>query len=226
MRAFEELVLEKAGGLEQLEGKRILDCGCGWGVLSVLLAKRGAHISAVDISPTCVDIAKKLARENKVETKVDVKQGVLEGLEFEDEEFDIIMGTRVLHHVDIDTTRRELLRVLKETGVAVFWECTYKNRPYNFVRNLWRRFSWIPIAGTRHEHALTKEEVDMLDETFGGTLTMHTTPFVIFSHLAMVLTLGKLPALERAGGVVDRFFDRIFPFLRKQSLHQILIMTK
>jgi len=91
---------------------------------------------------------------------------------------------------------------------------------------LMRRFSWIPIAGTRHEHALTKEEVDMLDETFGGTLTMHTTPFVIFSHLAMVLTRGKLPALERVGGVLDRFFDRIFPFLRKQSLHQVLIMTK
>ena len=108
----------------------------------------------------------------------------------------------------------------------MFWECTYKNRLYNSVRNLWRRFSWIPIAGTRHEHALTKEEVDMLDETFGGTLEMHTTPFVIFSHVAMVLTRGKLPALERAGGVLDRFFDRIFPFLRKESLHQILIVTK
>jgi hypothetical protein len=85
---------------------------------------------------------------------------------------------------------------------------------------------WIPIAGTRHEHPLTKEEVGMLDEQFGGTLTMHTTPFVMFSHLAMVLTRGKWQALERAGSVLDRFFDRIFPFLRKGSLHQILVMKK
>ena len=90
MRAFERLLVEKAGGLEQLEGKRILDCGCGWGVLSVLLAKQGALISAVDISPTCVDIAKKLARENKVETKVDVKAGSSGGIG--------VRGRRVRHY--------------------------------------------------------------------------------------------------------------------------------
>ena len=226
MREFERILLEEAGGPEALEGKRILDCGCGWGVLSVLLAKQGALVSAVDISPTCVDIARRLASENEVEKEVDVKQGVLEELAFDDEEFDIIMGTRILHHVDIDRTRRELFRVLRNGGVAVFWECTYKNQPYNFVRNLWRRFRWIPVAGTRHEHPLTEEEVGMLDGQFGGTLKMHTTPFVIFSHLAMVLTMGKLPALERVGGVLDRFFDRNFPFLRKGSLHQILVMKK
>ena len=41
-----------------LSGKRIFDAGCGTGALTVELAKRGAHVIAVDLSPTLIDLAK------------------------------------------------------------------------------------------------------------------------------------------------------------------------
>ena len=40
-----------------LTGQRILDAGCGTGALAVELARRGAHVTAVDISPALIDIA-------------------------------------------------------------------------------------------------------------------------------------------------------------------------
>ncbi len=43
-----------------LSGKRLLDAGCGTGTLAVEAARRGAHVVAIDLSPTLV----KLARES------------------------------------------------------------------------------------------------------------------------------------------------------------------
>ncbi len=43
---------------EDLTGARILDAGCGTGALSVEAAKRGAHVVAIDLSPTLVALAR------------------------------------------------------------------------------------------------------------------------------------------------------------------------
>lgn len=42
-----------------LTGLRVLDAGCGTGVMTQELAQRGAHVTAVDISPALIDIAQK-----------------------------------------------------------------------------------------------------------------------------------------------------------------------
>jgi magnesium-protoporphyrin O-methyltransferase len=43
---------------EDLSGQRILDAGCGTGALAVALARRGARVTAVDLSETLVDLAR------------------------------------------------------------------------------------------------------------------------------------------------------------------------
>lgn len=48
-----------AGWLPQnLEGVRVLDAGCGTGTLAIELAGRGAHVLAIDLSPTLSDLAR------------------------------------------------------------------------------------------------------------------------------------------------------------------------
>ncbi|MDX2308669.1 MAG: magnesium protoporphyrin IX methyltransferase [Hyphomicrobium sp.] len=48
---------------ENLEGRRILDAGCGTGALSIEAARRGAEVVAIDIAPTLVELAKGRAAE-------------------------------------------------------------------------------------------------------------------------------------------------------------------
>jgi magnesium-protoporphyrin O-methyltransferase len=44
---------------EDLTGRRVLDAGCGTGMVTEILAARGAHVTAVDISPQLIEIARK-----------------------------------------------------------------------------------------------------------------------------------------------------------------------
>ena len=43
---------------EDLQGRRVLDAGCGTGAMACELAKRGAEVVAIDLSPTLVDLAR------------------------------------------------------------------------------------------------------------------------------------------------------------------------
>ena len=61
----------------QAQGPRVLDVGCGDGILEVLLARRGIAVTGVDIDPEALDLARELlAREpGDVRERVDLSQG-------------------------------------------------------------------------------------------------------------------------------------------------------
>jgi magnesium-protoporphyrin O-methyltransferase len=46
---------------EDMTGRRLLDAGCGTGALAVEAARRGAHVVAIDLSQTLVDLARERA---------------------------------------------------------------------------------------------------------------------------------------------------------------------
>ena len=58
-----------------LTGVRILDAGCGTGQLAVALAARGAHVVAVDLSPTLVDLAARRAAAAPLSGRVEFLAG-------------------------------------------------------------------------------------------------------------------------------------------------------
>jgi magnesium-protoporphyrin O-methyltransferase len=54
-----------------LRGRRLLDAGCGTGALATEAARRGAHVVAIDLSPTLVDLARERApRDLRIDFRV------------------------------------------------------------------------------------------------------------------------------------------------------------
>src|SRR5262249_8081677 len=106
--------------LGDLRGRRVLDFGCGHGMAAVIMSQRGARVTAFDLSGGYVREAGACALANGV--AVDLIQANGECLPFADNSFDCIWGNAVLHHLDIDRAGRELVRVLKPRGLAVFCE--------------------------------------------------------------------------------------------------------
>jgi release factor glutamine methyltransferase len=69
----------------------VLDVGTGCGILGVLAAKKAKKVVATDINPHAVRCARMNARQNGVQSKMDIRQGNLfESIE-KDEKFDIII---------------------------------------------------------------------------------------------------------------------------------------
>ncbi|MBI4057618.1 MAG: class I SAM-dependent methyltransferase [Elusimicrobia bacterium] len=120
--------------LSPVRGKRLLDLGCGAGETSVYFALQGAHVTAVDISPEMIAVARRLAEKHGV--PIDVKTAVAEALPFPDASFDLVFGNGVLHHVDMVPALREIHRLLKPGGCAAFVEPLKHNPIISIYRRL------------------------------------------------------------------------------------------
>jgi SAM-dependent methyltransferase len=226
MRPYQRVLERLFPAPEGVRGRDVLDCGCGHGILSILLARRGARVRAFDITPEVVERARELARANSVDRSIEFAEGAVENLPYASATFDAVMGTRILHHVEIAPAAREIWRVLKPGGRAVFWEPTCRDPFMRCLRSIYRRIPLIPRAGTEFEHPLTRQEVDTLSATFGGNLEQHGAPFFFFSHVLLVTGLRRVKLLRQIGTALDRGIDAVFPVYRRWSYHQILVLTK
>src|SRR5436190_21829704 len=99
----------------ELQGKDVLEIGCGTGVHARLLAEAGARLSAVDLTPTAVELTRRRLELHGLEA--DVREADAESLPFPDESFDFVWSLGVIHHSQ-DTRRvvEELARVLRPGG--------------------------------------------------------------------------------------------------------------
>lgn len=115
-------------------GARLLDFGCGWGTVTVVVARMGYEVHGFDISEANVAAGRRLAEKYGVSERVHLSVQVAEKLEYPDESFDVIAGVDILHHVDVARAMRECHRVLRPGGVAVFRE-PIRSPVFDAVRN-------------------------------------------------------------------------------------------
>ena len=100
--------------------QKLLDFGCGKGEYSVLLSKSGYEVFGFDISPNNIAIARRLAGKYEASERTHFQVGVAERLDYPADYFDVIIGTDILHHVEISQALSECSRVLKKGGIAIF----------------------------------------------------------------------------------------------------------
>ena len=81
-----------------LKGLRLLDIGCGGGLLSEPLAKAGAEVVGIDPSEKNIKTAMVHAREQGLD--IDYRVTTAEALAEQDEQFDVVLNMEVLEHVN------------------------------------------------------------------------------------------------------------------------------
>jgi SAM-dependent methyltransferase len=100
-------------------GRRVLDVGCGTGVVAVTARRRGARVTGLDLTPELL----RRARENATIADVDIDwhEGDAESLPFGDGTFDVVLSQ--FGHIFAprpEVATREMLRVLEPGGVIAF----------------------------------------------------------------------------------------------------------
>ena len=195
----------------------MLELGCGAGDLSVELLRRGARLTAIDISPRMAELAR--SRAEGLPATFVVAPAEQTGLP--DASFDLVVGKWVLHHVDVAAAALEVRRVLKPGGRAVFFENQDRNPVLRLARRrLWgaRRLNWV---GTKDEHPLTRTDLDTLKRTFASVELAYPN-FYFFEALSRAMG-------HRLGGPLKRMDALVWrrvPSARPWSWHVLMVLER
>lgn len=171
--------------LGDINGKNILDMGCGTGKSSVILAKKGAFVTSFDVSDKYVEVTKLRAKVNNMDDKIKAEQMIAENMKYDSESFDVVFGVGILHHVDIEATVHEISRVMKNEGKAIFIEPIAFNPVLRKIRNLSMVKTIVPNKGKNLLITEDESQIDEKDIEFFRTIfkTVHYRAFQIFSRL-------------------------------------------
>jgi len=159
--------------LGDVRGKDVLDLGCGTGENIIPLLERGARVTAIDISPDLIAIAKQRLRDANLEAFVTVGDAYATGLP--DESVDVIFCMALIHHLDIKLVRDEMWRVLRRGGAIILREPVRFSKAYAWIRGL------LPAREdiSEYEHPMTREELASMTEPFQVRETRYfRLPFV------------------------------------------------
>lgn len=145
------------------KGANVLEVAPGPGYLSIELAKRGFHVTAVDISPDFVEIAKRNASEAAV--SVNFLEGNVSNLPFKDCQFDFVVCSAAFKNFkDPVKALCEIHRVLKQEGKALIIDMNHEatsediNKEVSNMKGFDRLFVKFSFKTFLKKGAYTKEE--------------------------------------------------------------------
>jgi ubiquinone/menaquinone biosynthesis C-methylase UbiE len=205
--------------LGDVTGKIVLDYGCGTGDNGVLIASHGGSVIGVDISQDLIDLAEKRLELHGYKNKVEFRVGSAHDLPLEDESVDVVYGIAILHHLDLDLSAREVFRVLKKGGTAIFMEPARNSKLVWFLRNL------IPYKQpdlSPYERPLTDKELELFGQKFDNYQSRaFSLPFV-----NLIEVLGLSQKILYSAINLDGKLLKSFKFLSHYASVRVIKMTK
>jgi SAM-dependent methyltransferase len=201
-------------------GKVVLDYGCGPGYLTKYMIDHGAlHVTGIDVSEGEIEQARLQAEQLGVGDKTNFLAVDAHATGFPQDSFDLIVGSSILHHLDLRVALEEIRRILRPDGRAVFMEPLWHNPLLRLGRAL------TPSARTPDEHPLTTSDWDLCASIFDNFqhyerefLTIPLMPFNL-----IVPTRAQRPLARYLSNLDDRMLAR-FPTTRKYARITFLIL--
>ncbi len=203
--------------LSHSQDKDVMEYGCGKGTYVFLLAKNDARVTGIDISEVAINMAKAQAQEQGIEEIKFLEQDA-EAMNFVDNSFDLIFGTSILHHLNLERALREISRVLKPYGRAVFIEPLGHNPLINLYRKLTPRFR------TADEHPLTMKDLKFIKTFFNQH---HYRFFHLFSIIAVPFRNTSIFSfLLKLMDSLDNLLFKFIPCLRPIAWQVVIILEQ
>lgn len=185
--------------LSDVAGKRVLDVCCGFGENSVRLAKLGAEVHSIDISPVMIEVTRKNAAYNEVSHRINPARMSAQVMSYSDNCFDLVVGLGALHHLNMESAAREIRRVLKRGGTGIFLEPRVPFPFLIYLRGLMPLKCHESPGGAQLENA----EINLLSHFFSSVKRQH------FMFLEKLI---RLPVIQKQGRLMEEIDTRIARF--------------
>jgi SAM-dependent methyltransferase len=176
-------------------GMTVLELGCGTGYFTRELARSGANVVAIDISPELLEIARTNCSAPNIQYQIQNAYS----LSYPDAMFDSVVGSSVLHHLEIQEALRNIYRVLKPAGGIYFTEPNMLNPQIAVQKNV----PWIKrrLGDSPDETAFFRWRLRRLLEE-SGYRDVRIAPFDFLHPRTPVALIDRLNA-------VGRLFERM-----------------
>jgi len=205
-----EHYLEKRAAfiVEHRPDGRVLDVGCGTGLLALRLSELGYDVVGVDPSEGMLEVLRRRA------PGVEAVRASGANLPFDDAVFDMTLSVATMHHIaepeSVRSTLREMVRVTRPGGHVLVWDHNPAN-PY-----------W-PLLMRRVPQDSGDERLIALEELVSGLRSGGAVP-------VRVCRLGLVPdftprSLLRPARAVERAVERT-PGLRRLCAHNVVLARR
>lgn len=192
----------------------VLDLGCGSGQNLVALAKRGANVLGIDISPHLIQLARQRLNDAGAVASLSVATAYDTGIP--DESVDIVFAIAVLHHLELSVVREEIRRILRKDGRFIFSEPIRFSKTLNRIRTLQPARDEI----SSYEHPLNEAELAIVTEGFTViTERSFRLPFV-------PLLRGDRPDRHKQIWKTDRWLNQHFPRLEHYATTKVMSLKR
>lgn len=194
-----------------LQGKLVLDVGCGTGIISMLALQKGAaKIVCGDISQYMLDVGRSKAIERGYAERMEFRQLDAESLPFEDRSFDLVMSGMALGLLpNPERAVSEMVRVLRPGGFLSlsghgpehYWEaCDASFRCVNKLYVLGYRFEFWPRSEISLRKLLVKaglKDIKTRRATWRNTFRNGGEAYDFFSAISSNWWYAKFPPEKR-----------------------------
>ena len=205
--------------LGDVRGKTVVDLGCGSGINSLILARRGAKVFGVDISESLLKMASQRAAVNGLERSTHFVASSAHDLPFREESADVVLGIAILHHLDLHLIAEQTWRLLKKGGRAIFQEPIRNSAVLRAVR---RAIPYRAPDVSPFERPLLDEELATFASRFSSARSrVFCLPFVNFAKVTGV----SRSSLHRLYEYDARLLQRL-PRLGKYCSVRVIEVTK
>ena len=176
----------KSNDSKPLKGLKILDIGCGGGLLCEPLNKLGAEITGIDASSKNIKIAKLHAKEMKLKIKyICCSQEKL----IIKNKFDVILNMEVIEHVEnVDVFIKSCSKLVKKDGIMFVATINKNLKSFLFgIVGAEYILNWLPIGTHEWKKFLTPQDLENIllnnkftsDETIGVKFNLFTNTWGI-----------------------------------------------
>ncbi|WP_425416994.1 bifunctional 2-polyprenyl-6-hydroxyphenol methylase/3-demethylubiquinol 3-O-methyltransferase UbiG [Oricola indica] len=155
-----------AGTARPFDGLRLLDIGCGGGLLSEPMARLGAEVAGADASETNIEIARLHAGQSGLD--IDYRATTSEALEAAGESFDVVLNMEVVEHVsDVDLYMKSCAAMVRPGGLMVVATINRTMKAYGLaIIGAEHILRWLPKGTHQYEKLVTPQE---LEDALAGT---------------------------------------------------------